>query len=657
METRWDDDAARKLGDDPLQLRVYTSRLLGREPDLVLQGGGNTSVKIKQTNLFGEEEELLYVKGSGRDMATIEAPGFSPVRLDMLVKIAQLDQLSDGEMFKSLRAALVDPDAPNPSVESVLHAVIPFKFVDHTHADAVLAITNTADGESRIRRIYGPDMFIAPYVMPGFALARKIYRMTRRVDWQRLDGMILLSHGVVTFGETARDSYEKMIRIVTRAEEYHKEQRAKPLHSAPKAEDIDLRTLARLRREVSRTSKAAMFARLDLGSEAVGFANRADVAGIATRGPLTADHVTRAKSIPAIIGSDVEGSVRRYAESYLQYFERNAKRGEACLDPAPRWAVWPGRGIVSFGRSSKDLGIVSDIKDHTMRSIQMAEVLGGWQALPEEEIFRVEYWELQQAKLDREKSNPPLGGKVALVTGAASGIGRACAELLCAQGAAVAALDIRPRTEELFSREEILGQVCDVTRKEDVERAVEKTIQAFGGLDVLISNAGVFPAGEHISQMDGGNWDRSLALNLSSHQFLLKTCIPYLELGIDPSVVVVASKNVPAPGPGAGAYSVAKAGLTQLARVAALELAGAGIRVNILHPNAVFDTGLWTPEVLQSRAEQYGLSVDEYKTNNLLKVEVTARDVAALACAMAGPVFAKTTGAQIPVDGGNERVV
>lgn len=657
METRWDEDAARKLEDDPLQLRVYTSRLLGREPDLVLHGGGNTSVKIKGKNLFGEEEALLYVKGSGRDMATIEAPGFSPVRLDVLVKIAQLDQLSDREMFKSLRAALVDPDAPNPSVESVLHAVIPFKFVDHTHADAVLAITNTAEGESLIRRIYGPNMFIVPYLMPGFVLARKIYRMTRKVDWQRLDGMILLNHGVVTFGETARDSYEKMIRIVTTAEKYHQRQRARPHSPAQKAEDIDLMTLARLRREVSRTRKAAMFARLDPGGDAVGFANRADVARIATRGPLTADHVTRAKSIPAIIGSDAEGSIRRYAEAYLQYFERNANSGEVCLDPAPRWAVWPGRGIISFGQGLNDLRIVSDIKDHTMRSIQMAEVLGGWQALPEKEIFRVEYWELQQAKLDQDRSKPPLLGKVAVVTGAASGIGRACAELLCAQGAAVAALDIRADTVELFSREEILGQVCDVTRKEDVERAVESTIRAFGGLDVLISNAGVFPAGQHISQMDGDNWDRSLALNLSSHQFLLKTCIPYLELGIDPSVVVVASKNVPAPGPGAGAYSVAKAGLTQLARVAALELAGAGIRVNILHPNAVFDTGLWTPELLRSRAQQYGLSVGEYKTNNLLNVEVTARDVATLACAMAGPVFAKTTGAQIPVDGGNDRVV
>ena len=657
MENRWDEDTARKLEDDPLQLRVYTTRLLGLEPDLVLHGGGNTSVKTKGTNLFGEEENLLYVKGSGQDMATIEAPGFAPVKLDTLVKMAQLDQLSDAEMVKTQRAAMVDPRAPNPSVESILHAILPFKFVDHTHADAVLAITNTPNGESRIRQMFGPNMLIVPYVMPGFILARKIYSMTRGVDWRRLDGMILLHHGVLTFGDTARDSYEKMIRIVTKAERYHEKNGGKLLPSMPKAAKIDLKALARLRRAVSKKRKAALFASLDSGSEAIGFANRPDVSSIATRGPLSADHVTRAKSIPAIIGSDPEDSIRRYAEAYRQYFARNANGDLVCLDPAPRWAVWPGRGIVSFGQSLKDLGTVSDIKDHTIRAVQMAEVLGGWQALPEREVFRVEYWELQQAKLDHGRNLLPLQGKVALVTGAASGIGRACVESLCAQGAAVAALDIRTDTAELFSREEILGQVCDVTREGDVERAIETTIRAFGGLDVLISNAGVFPAGEHLAQIDTENWNRSMALNLSSHQFLLKTCIPFLEAGLDPAVVVIASKNVPAPGPGAGAYSVAKAGLTQLARVAALELAAAGIRVNIIHPNAVFDTGLWTPEVLKSRAEHYGISVEEYKTNNLLKVEVTARDVASLACAMAGPIFAKTTGAQVPVDGGNERVV
>ena len=657
MENRWDDDSARKLGNDPLQMRVYTTRLLGREPDLVLHGGGNTSVKIKETNLFGEEEILLYVKGSGRDMATIEASGFAPVRLDLLVKMAQLDQLSDAEMVKTQRAAMADPNAPNPSVESILHAVIPFKFVDHTHADAVLAITNTSDGENRIRQIYGPDMLIVPYVMPGFALARKIYNMTRGVDWQRLHGMILLHHGVLTFGDVAREAYEKMIRIVTRAEKYHDQQREAVLPPTRKAAETDLKALAKLRQTVSKKRKAAMFAELDSSSPAVSFANRTDVARIATRGPLTADHVTRAKSIPAIIDADVERSIRRYAEAYLQYFERNATGDLVCLDPAPRWAVWPGKGIVSFSRTLKDLRIVSDIKDHTIRAIEMAEVLGGWKALPERDVFRVEYWELQQAKLEPERSPLPLEGKVALVTGAASGIGRACVESLHAQGAAVGALDILPDTAKLYPQEGILGQVCDVTRKQDIQQAVENTIGAFGGLDVLISNAGIFPASEHLAQMDSDNWNRSMALNLTSHQVLLRTCIPFLEAGIDPSVVVIASKNVPAPGPGAGAYSVAKAGLTQLARVAALELAAAGIRVNILHPNAVFDTGLWTPELLQSRAEHYGMSVKEYKTNNLLKVEITAKDVAALACTMAGPIFAKTTGAQIPIDGGNERVV
>ncbi|OAD19791.1 Short-chain dehydrogenase/reductase SDR [Candidatus Thiomargarita nelsonii] len=267
----------------------------------------------------------------------------------------------------------------------------------------------------------------------------------------------------------------------------------------------------------------------------------------------------------------------------------------------------------------------------------------------------MEYWELEQAKLGG--SSPIFQGKIALVTGAASGIGHACVETLHAQGAAVVAVDSNPAITTRFDKKEILGVVCDVTLDESIQAAVETGIRHFGGLDILISNAGNFPASEKIAEMNPKNWDESLALNLTSHQRLLKACTPYLAMGIDAAVIMMASKNVPAPGPGASAYSVAKAGQTQLARVAALELGGLGIRVNVIHPNAVFDTALWTNEVLEKRAKHYGMTVEEYKTNNILKTEVTSKDVAALACAMAGPIFAKTTGAQMPIDGGNERVL
>jgi NAD(P)-dependent dehydrogenase (short-subunit alcohol dehydrogenase family) len=305
----------------------------------------------------------------------------------------------------------------------------------------------------------------------------------------------------------------------------------------------------------------------------------------------------------------------------------------------------------------KEASIISDIKAHTIDAIQIAELLGGWQALPESDLFDVEYWTLEQAKLGKSSSSPTLQGKIAIVSGAASGIGRACVETLQAQGAAVVALDLNPNITTLFNNKDILGVVCDVTQEDSIQNAVETAVREFGGLDILISNAGNFPASEKIADLRSKTWDDSLALNLTSHQRLLTACTPYLAQGIEPAVIMIASKNVPAPGPGAAAYSVAKAGQTQLARVAALELGELGIRVNILHPNAVFDTGIWTKEVLEKRAKHYGITVENYKSNNLLKTEITSKDVAALACAMAGSLFAKTTGAQVPIDGGNERVI
>ena len=292
-----------------------------------------------------------------------------------------------------------------------------------------------------------------------------------------------------------------------------------------------------------------------------------------------------------------------------------------------------------------------------MKSILLAEQLGGWCALPEKDIFELEYWELEQAKLKKGKQAAGLQGKIALVTGAASGIGKACVEALLAQGAVVAALDINPAIETLFADEAVVGRVCDVTDTAQFHAALRTLITRFGGLDILVSNAGTFPLSASIEELDERSWDASIAINLSSHQRVLSASIPFLKLGVDPAVVFIASKNVPAPGPGAASYSVAKAGMTQLARVAALELAGDGIRVNTLHPDAVFDTAIWTDEVLEKRARHYGLSVQEYKTKNLLKTEVRSGDVAALVCSLAGPLFARTTGAQIPVDGGNDRVI
>lgn len=656
MKSLWNDNVAKTFANDPLQLRAYTSRLLGREPGLVLHGGGNTSVKAKTKNFFGDSEEILFVKGSGCDLSKIQISGFAPVRLEVLKRMATLDRLTDTDMVRLQRSAMTDPTAPNPSIEAILHANIPFKYVDHTHADAVVAITNNKRGEALIRKIYEDRVLIVPYIKPGFKLAKKIYEMTRNGDWKRFEGMILMHHGVFTFADDARTSYERMIYLVSLAEDCLQKQGALDNVTRSEAKE-DLLKLSKIRRHVSRAKGNAMLAKIDKSPEACGFTGLSNVESIATRGPITSDHLIHTKPIPVILGKNVEKEITDYSSSYKAYFDRNTDGHLTRLDSAPRWGIWPQHGTIAFGRSVKETIVVSDIVHHTIRAIQWGEAIGGWKALSEKQIFDMEYWELQQAKLRKDSISPELQGKVALITGAASGIGLACTEMLHEQGAAVVGLDINVEITQIFNQPDMVGVHCDITDNRAVKKAVEMTVRCFGGLDILIPNAGIFPDSQRIEDMDEKTWERSMDINLSCQQRLLKMCIPYLKQGIDAAVVFISSKNVPAPGPGAAAYSVAKAGQTQLARIAALELGCDGVRVNIVHPNAVYDTALWTPEVLESRACEYGCTVEEYKTNNCLKTEVLSKDVAALVCTMVGPAFAKTTGAQVPIDGGNIRVI
>ncbi len=665
MKSLWNDKEAAPYSDDPLQSRVYSSRLLGKNPSLVLHGGGNTSVKSSVTNIFGEKEDILYVKGSGWDLATIETPGFAPVRLSTLKRLAALDELSDAQMVSEQRAAMLDPSAPTPSVEAILHAIIPYKYVDHTHADAVVTLTNIKGGEHIIQGLYGERTLFIPYVMPGFILAKTIYQLTKNIDWGNIDGMVLLHHGVFTFANDAKTSYQNMIAMVTKAEDYIENNRIQSNtcnEIQTKTAKIEPLAFAEIRQTISSIAGKAMLASLNKDTESLKFASQENVSDLSTRGPLTPDHVIRTKRIPVIVKQNVKTSLQNYSNAYKNYFSQHAQNNHQCLDAAPRWAVWPNIGTISFGASVSDTNIVTDIVKHTTSSIQHAEQLGGWQALPAKDIFDIEYWELEQAKLKKTGNPKMFQGQVALVTGAASGIGKASVEKLQTLGAAVIALDISKNISTVFHQEgtkqmDILALVCDVTCDKSIKNAIELGITTFGGIDIVISNAGTFPSSRTIADMSSELWDKSIATNLTSHQKILSNTIPYLELGINPAVLIVGSKNVPAPGPGAAAYSVAKAGLTQLARVAALELADKSIRINVVHPNAVFDTAIWTDEILEKRAAHYGLSVPEYKSNNLLNTEVTSADVAELICTMVGPAFSKTTGAQVAVDGGNERVI
>ncbi len=641
---------------DLLELRCYTSRLLGAEPSLVLHGGGNTSVKGTAKDFFGRPVEVCWVKGSGWDLASIQPAGFPAVRQSVLLELADLEAISDVDLVREQRAALLDPGAPDPSIEAVLHALVPFRFVDHTHADAIITLTNQPDGEARIRALFGDRVLIVPYVMPGFVLAKQIRAQTRGLDWSKLEGLVLMSHGLFTFGQDAKSSYERTITLVDLAE---KELGARKAWSAPARKPdsapIDPKLVATIRREVSRLAGSAVVALADTSPEAAGFASRADAADLASRGPLTPDHVIRTKRTPAVIdASDPRAGLDAYADAYRAYFARNEK-GHAPLDPAPRWAVVKNVGTMAFGASAKAASQIADIARHTVRAWQWGEALGRWTPLGEKDLFEVEYWELEQKKLRAGGKALPLAGKVALVSGGATGIGRAIAERFRAEGAAVCVLDRKASVKDSFRGADALGIECDVTDTAAVDAAVTACVRRFGGIDLLVSNAGNFPGSKKIEDLDDATWEATLALNLGSHLKVLRAATPFLVLGVDACVVVIASRNVPAPGPGAAAYSTSKAGLTQLARVAALELAPHGVRVGTLHPDKVFDTELWSNELIEARAKSYGVSAETYKRQNLLKAEVTTRDVAEAAMAIVR--MRATTGAQIPVDGGSDRVV
>jgi rhamnose utilization protein RhaD (predicted bifunctional aldolase and dehydrogenase)/NAD(P)-dependent dehydrogenase (short-subunit alcohol dehydrogenase family) len=655
MKSLWDEQEASQYPGD-LGLRVYTSRLLGRDPSLVLHGGGNTSVKCRQKNLVGEEEDILYVKGSGWDLATIEAEGFSPVRMAHLLKLAALDSLSDPQMVNELKTQMTRASAPSPSVETILHAILPYKYVDHTHADAVIALTNTANGWERIQEVYGNSVVIIPYVMPGFDLARECaQRFASQAGGQTI-GMVLMNHGIFSFASTARESYERMIELVGRAEAYlqQKGALARQIGTQRVLEDKKLAPdLANLRHQLSAIAGFPVIMGLQQDEKSLAFAQREDVGTISQQGPATPDHVIRTKRLP-LLGRDVQV----YAEAYQAYFNTHASQHQTRLDPIPRVIIDPEWGICTVGKTAEAAQIVADIYRHTIDVIEAATQLGGYQALPAKDIFEVEYWDLEQAKLRKSGKSPEFTGEIALVTGAASGIGKACVEALLKRGAAVVGLDIKAQVETLHSRPDFLGMTCDVTDENAIARSLEAAIRRFGGLDMLILNAGIFPPGCAIAQLSTEEWHRVMSVNLDANLMLMRACHPFLKLAPKGGrVAIIGSKNVLAPGFGAAAYSASKAALNQLVRVAALEWAKDGIRLNSVHPNSVFDTGIWTQEVLQARAQHYGLTVEAYKTRNLLKVEVTSQSVAELVAELCGSLFAQTTAAQIPIDGGDERVI
>jgi rhamnose utilization protein RhaD (predicted bifunctional aldolase and dehydrogenase)/NAD(P)-dependent dehydrogenase (short-subunit alcohol dehydrogenase family) len=655
MKSLWSDaEAAQFTG--PLALRVYTSRLLGRDKSLVLHGGGNISVKLREKDVFGEEIEVLHVKGSGADLETIALGGFSPVALEPVRRLASLPQLPDPQMVNELNTRVLRADAPFPSVETLLHAILPQQYVDHTHADAVLSISNAPDGEKRVREIYGKRVVVIPYVMAGFDLAAYCAREFPKQVSKETIGMVLLSHGIFSFGASARESYERMIELVSMAEEYLQKQRAWQINLSGKGKEAGRQEIASLRRAISDQAGFPVVVKTNQSSKFLGFAQHPRVKELSQHGPATPDHLLYTKPVP-MLGRDVAA----FAASYRAYFERHApqaKELKTMLDAAPRMALDPELGFAAAGRTAREAAIIEELYDHTIDVILRAEALGGWRAVSEKHLFDIEYWDLEQAKLRKAGAPPVFAGQVALVTGAASGIGKASVKSFLRRGAAVIGIDRNPAIASMRQRPDFLGIACDLTDPAATAKALDAAVRAFGGVDMLVLNAGMFPVSQPLQEISAETWQRTMAVNVEMHLRLMQLCYPLLCLAPRGGrIVVIGSRNVPAPGPGAGAYSASKAAFNQLARVAALEWAKDGIHINSLHPDAVYDTGLWTEELLAARAKAYNMTIEQYKRKNLLKTEVSSKDVAELAAEMCGPLFAKTTAAQVPVDGGNERVV
>ncbi|ADR34985.1 class II aldolase/adducin family protein [Sulfuricurvum kujiense DSM 16994] len=390
MTSLFDSCTAARFQNDPLAMRVYTSQLLGQSKELVLHGGGNTSVKI---------DNILYVKGSGWNLDTIEKPGFSPVNLDVLLEMATRESLSDTQMVAEQRAAMQDQSFPNPSIEAILHAIIPFDFVDHTHADAVVTLTNTPEGKMLVQKLYGENMLIIDYVMPGFELAKHIYAITRNIDWNTLSGMILMHHGVFTFDNDAARAYEKMIDIVTVAETYLSEHVTLACGDCEGKGDPAIAIAVGM--EAAKLRGCDLYPLLIDSPRAQLFSILPNLEVLVKKGGLTPEHVIRIKPFPAIIDNDIAEGIAKFAQDYKAYFDANASSVHICLDLAPRYAVIKGVGIVVLGKDEKESRIIADIVKHTITAILCAEQLGGWGSLSLSQMFEMEYWELEQAKLKK----------------------------------------------------------------------------------------------------------------------------------------------------------------------------------------------------------------------------------------------------------------
>ena len=690
MKSKWNDqEAARCVADyaqqgvgEALALRVYTSRLIGGDPTLVLHGGGNTSVKDEALDALGRTVPVLYVKGSGWDLASIEPPGFPAVRLEPLQALRDVAAMSDEAMVNALRINLLDAAAPNPSVEALLHAFLPQRFVDHTHANAILALVDQPDPEARCAEAFGDKLAVLPFVFPGFPLAGLAARAYEAQP--DVEGIVLIHHGLFTFGASARESYERMIAYVSRAEAAlaagAAKGKRKPFAAAgPAVPALPKGALARL----APLLRGALGAADPAGGGGVrrmilhhrtspairAFVDGADLRNVALRGVGTPDHIIRTKNLPLILPpydddrSDAYAAACRqavadYEADYKAYFDAGAGHSaetKVMLDPLPRIVLVPGAGLFAAGRNEREAIIAADIYAHTIDIIRLAEGLGRYTPLEPQALFEMEYWSLEQAKLGKG-GEAPLARQVVLVTGAASGIGAETAFTFAAQGAHLVLLDRDAERLEMVAARAAgkgvgtLAVATDVTQPKQVARAFDAAAERFGGVDIVISNAGKVWQGA-MADCSDAVLRASFELNFFAHQHVAAAAVQlFRRQQTGGQILFNASKSAFNPGPGLGPYTLPKAATIALMRQYALDYGHLGIRSNAVNADRVA-TALFGAGVLEARAQARGLSVETYLSGNLLGKAVGVQDVARAFLGLA--LAERTTGAVLPVDGGN----
>ena len=679
MKSAWVDSEAKNAVDHwakagigaELAQRIYSTRLLGRNPKLVLHGGGNTSVKTRVKDLLGDDADVLCVKGSGWDMANIEPAGMPAVRLESLHRLSSRTALPDDEMVRAQRAALVDPQAPNPSVETLLHAFLPHKFVDHTHATAILSLIDQADSEVLCQEAFGKRLGFVPYIMPGFALAKKAAEVFEKNP--AVEGLILDKHGIFTFGDDARSAYERMIEFVTLAEDRLRKKGNSKLVSARLPEQIaPLRDVAPIIRgacalrdafgEGAHKRQIADFRSSDM---ILNFVNGKEVTRYARAGLITPDHVIRTGPWPLIVPApeagklyDFKSAVQRAAGAFMgdysAYFERQRTHtnGIEMRDPLPRVVLVPGLGLFGLGATAKDARIAADVAEAAAEGISGAEVIGEFKSISEADMFDVEYWPLELAKLGQRK-RLPLEGQIVAITGAGGTIGAATAKAFAEAGAEVALLDIDENAARLQAKaigESAIPVACDVTSTASVWTAFERVVEAFGGVDIVVSNAGAAWQGK-IGEVDEALLRESFELNFFAHQKVAQAAVNImLSQGIGGCLLFNVSKQAVNPGADFGPYGLPKAATLLLVRQYAVDYGADGIRANAVNADRI-RSGLLSADFVAQRAKARGVSEKEYMTGNLLRREVTAEDVAQAFLHQA--LELKTTANVTTVDGGN----